>query len=199
MNRDEFQKPSQLLHEDHRKPDPIIPVLEKLDPELDRLSNLYHKLKEHDSLIRLSCPTQSEAFRTDYDRIKSTLTENISINANMQRNKENELDQMQRQKTMLDNDQKHRLRPLEQQMQREENEKYSLLEQKRRIEEQLRKIDEDLAKREMFIKDTERGMADINDDFKPRMEELDNAIYDRQFEIAGYAQVWSLNLEYSIS
>lgn len=187
-DRDEFQKPSALLHDGHRKPDPIIPVLEKLDPELETLGNLYHRLKVFDSEIRSSCPTHSESFKMEHSQIKDTLTQSISFNSNLQRQKESELDRMKRNKKMLDNDQNHKKIPLEQRLRNQMDQKMRFLDEKRRIEEDLRRIDENLQKTEMLIAKTEQGLQEVDDEFKPKMEQLETDIYDREFEIADYAR-----------
>jgi len=188
VDQDHFQKPSQLLHDGPCKTDPIIPMLEKLDPELDRLSELYHDLKKHDCRIRRKCPTSSEAFRTDYNEIRDTLTRNISKTAHMQREKDQEIEEMQRRKQRMDKDQSSQMQPFERQLENHRRRKYQLEGEKKRVQEELRKIEENLAGTDLYIKDTEQELSSITERFKPRMEELEAALQDSQFDLAQYSQ-----------
>jgi len=188
MARSDFEKPSAALSAGIADEDPIVPMLVALDSECDALSDLHHKLVEHDALLTRECPTQSEQFGAEYADIRNTLTLNISLNANKQREKEVELDGFQQERERLEEERRHEVRPLEQQLRSHENEKRSLLEQQRRIEGDLRRIREQLDKAEMFrLEMTERIQA-LDERLKPKVKALETAIYDHQFGMARFAQ-----------
>merc|ERR1712228_152108 len=118
--------------------------------------------------------------------------ENISLITAKQSRKEKELFTMKNQENALRKREEQELVGLRSNLQNQENERYRLLEEKRRIEAQLNDINDNLRKTDMFIEGTERDIARIANSYKPEQDHLHDRMQDHQFEIAGFAQELSV-------
>merc|ERR1712228_404726 len=192
VDRERFQKPSDLLQAGHQQKDPIVPVLSLLDKDCIKLSDLYYDLVVHGIMRDRDCPTSSDEFILSYNEIKNDLEENISLITAKQSRKEKELFTMKNQENALRKREEQELVGLRSNLQNQENERYRLLEEKRRIEAQLNDVNDNLRKTDMFIEGTERDIARIANSYKPEQDHLHDRMQDHQFEIAGFAQELSV-------
>jgi len=99
---------------------------------------------------------------------------------------------MKNQENVLRKREEQELVGLRSNLQNQENERYRLLEEKRRIEAQLNDVNDNLRKTDMFIEGTERDIARIANSYKPEQDHLHDRMQDHQFEIAGFAQELSV-------
>jgi len=192
VDKERFQRPSDLLHGGHQDKDPIVPVLSQLDSDLSTLSDLYYELIVHGIMRERECPTSSGQFILSYNEIKRNLENNISIITAKSGNLEQELFSMKNKQQNLLKKENEEIQPLRNNLENQENEKYRLLQEKQRIEAELNEINQNLSKTDMFIEDTKNEILNIEKSFKPKMNNLYDSMHDYQFEIAAMNQEQSV-------
>merc|ERR1712019_232004 len=106
-----------------------------------------------------------------------------------------DLFKMQKEEQSLRKREEQQSEQLRSNLQQQQNERYRLLEDKRRVEAQLNTINDNLRKTEMFIDDTQNDIDRISNSFKPQQDRLHSQMQDHQFGIAGFAQELSVYSE----
>merc|ERR1719334_433501 len=192
VNRNKFERPSDLLNGRHHDDDPVRSVLSDLNAECRKLSDMYHELRKYDTMIRASCPTHSEAFRAEYESIKGKLEDNIQMKRHKQQILEQDLSQMQQEQSNIDRAQHRALQPLTERLTHQQRDQEELLLRRKELEQRLGQVQQDLRMKEMHIEQIQETIDSTRDQYAPEAERLKMDIYDRQFEMASHSQEQSM-------
>merc|ERR1711971_964580 len=141
------------------------------------------------------CPTSSNEFIMTYNQIKNDLESEITLITNRQDRLEEDLLIKRQEQQTITKREEQQTEQLRNNLQQQENERYRLLDDKRRVEAQLIEINDNLRKTEMFIEDTQTDIDRIASSFKPKQDRLHSQMQDHQFGIAGFTQELSVYSE----
>jgi len=104
------------------------------------MGDMYYKLMVHGIIRDRDCPTASDEFILTYNEIKNELEENISLISAKQNSLETEMYAMQNKANTLRQKETSELSQFHDNLNKQQAERYRLLDEKRRIEAKLNEV-----------------------------------------------------------